>query len=338
MTALGSRRRGFTLIELLVVIAIIGVLIALLLPAVQAAREAARRTQCRNNLKQLALTAHNYHDTYGRIYPGLAADQVPFGTHPTGAGHGVSWFVYALPFMEYQPLFSNFVLNGGSGWGTQAQTVHFPMVSNLKIPAFRCPSSPLPDNCRSPQAGSNVMAASYAGIAGAVNGTIINPAYNAAAEQVGASCGGINTNNGCLFHSSKVKFADISDGTSNVLLISEQSNWAFDNNNAKQAWCTTCHHCWIIGAQGPTATGLHGDRPFGCTSIRFQINQVRGFTDGSQGVCANSSVNLALNSAHPGGVLAAYADGSVQFLVDRLELDILGKLAHRADGNVVPGN
>src|SRR5262245_30406644 len=102
MSTLRSRKlHGFTLVELLVVIAISGGLVGGLLPAGQAAREAARRSSCGNNLKQLAIAVHNFHDTRGRIPPGGAVDQTPeFGTHPTGTAWGSSWFVYILPFAE----------------------------------------------------------------------------------------------------------------------------------------------------------------------------------------------------------------------------------------------
>ena len=118
-----SVRRGFTLVELLVVIAIIGVLVALLLPAVQAAREAARRTQCKNNLKQIGLAIHNHHDTKGYMPPGTSQDQQPFG--PAASNWGASWMVYILPFVEQGPLFDKLVIGGGTGYGNGANGAVF---------------------------------------------------------------------------------------------------------------------------------------------------------------------------------------------------------------------
>src|SRR4051794_11742030 len=137
-------RFGFTLVELLVVIAIIGVLVALLLPAVQAAREAARRMQCGNNLKQLALGLQNYHDTF--LY-------LPYGArtkHPVGATSGgvwgSSWLVATLPFCEQRPLFDKIAIldNSNSGTGYDSGTIQA-AAHNAKIKYMLCPSSPLPE-------------------------------------------------------------------------------------------------------------------------------------------------------------------------------------------------
>jgi prepilin-type N-terminal cleavage/methylation domain-containing protein len=136
-----SRYRGFTLIELLVVIAIIAILIALLLPAVQQAREAARRTQCKNNLKQLGIAIHNYHDTYNRF------PQLTFGTEaPTGAGQwGSEWrgnsvHTMLLPYVEQANIYSRYDLN--RFWdANQAGNVNRTL-GQTKIPAFLCPSDP----------------------------------------------------------------------------------------------------------------------------------------------------------------------------------------------------
>ncbi|MFG0295400.1 MAG: DUF1559 domain-containing protein, partial [Maioricimonas sp. JB045] len=109
-----SRRRGFTLIELLVVIAIIAILVALLLPAVQQAREAARRSQCKNNLKQIGLALHNYHDTHGSFPPGYIARYVS-ATDPASAetGPGFAWGTMILPFLDQSPTYNqlNFSLD-----------------------------------------------------------------------------------------------------------------------------------------------------------------------------------------------------------------------------------
>ena len=133
-------RRGFTLIELLVVIAIIAVLIALLLPAVQQAREAARRTQCRNNLKQLGVALHNYHDTH-RVFP-LACIRGLQGSSANIEGFG-TWLVYLFPYIDQTPLYNtfNFPYVGGTyGLGSYG-TVNMATV-NIPIQALMCPSDP----------------------------------------------------------------------------------------------------------------------------------------------------------------------------------------------------
>ena len=144
-----SRRGAFTLAELLVVIAIIGMLIGLLLPAVQSAREAGRRVQCLNNLKQIGLGLLSYHESQMEFPPGGASDVVPFGVLPkyNGTSGGSSWMVYLLPFIEQRSLYDRWqfyggdVNNAGSGW---CNANNENLKSTTQLPGYRCPSTSLP--------------------------------------------------------------------------------------------------------------------------------------------------------------------------------------------------
>jgi prepilin-type N-terminal cleavage/methylation domain-containing protein/prepilin-type processing-associated H-X9-DG protein len=198
-------RRGFTLVELLVVIAIIGILIALLLPAVQAAREAARRSQCTNNLKQLALAFHNYHDVYGRFpLPGMIANQL-------------GWTSSILPFIEQKPIFDAMDWSAGTYMATN-KIRH----AIVKIDTYLCPSGRTLQTQYTQEQYNNQLAYTihYYGILGPM-GT--NPANNQAyrcrntTEQFGGEC-----DQGILWQYSS-RFADIVDGTSNTFLLAELS-------------------------------------------------------------------------------------------------------------------
>ncbi len=157
------RRRGFTLIELLVVIAIIAILIALLLPAVQQAREAARRTQCRNNLKNWGLALHNYHDQANQFPPGAITGQ--------GGSWGTSFYAALLPQIDQAPLFNRLVFTGNHpGWtGSGGGGINGAAVGNIFIPPMFCPSSPYEQMIQDGNGGAVMTAASYVGISGAVD-------------------------------------------------------------------------------------------------------------------------------------------------------------------------
>jgi len=131
-------RHGFTLVELLVVIAIIGILVSMLLPAVQHAREAARRMQCNNNLKQIGLAMHGFHAANGRFPPGGAADQPPFGSYTGGAAwRGSSWMIYILPMIEQEPLFNKMQLTGASGWPGDTGNTAYSVLAGVKLSIYR---------------------------------------------------------------------------------------------------------------------------------------------------------------------------------------------------------
>ncbi|MCC9607107.1 DUF1559 domain-containing protein [Blastopirellula sp. JC732] len=331
-------RRGFTLVELLVVIAIIGVLIALLLPAVQQAREAARRMQCTNNLKQLGLGLHNHHDTYKRFPPGAAQDQQPFGTDATATTNwGSSWLVYMLPFVEQSALYDNWQFYGSSGVFNDN---NMGMISGLKMEGYLCPSSPLPELCTSKDSSITVApwAVNYVGIAGADNGLI--PGYTETRIS-NTSRGGNQSAGGMLYHNSKTRFADMVDGSSNTMAVSEHSNYLTNNSGTKVDWRASMPWGWAIGCKSsdspPTLTVNSDNRTFNMTTIRYAINKTTGWADdeANTGVGNDGGASIPLNSAHPGGVNALLGDGSVRFIAETTALDTLARLATRDDGQVI---
>jgi prepilin-type N-terminal cleavage/methylation domain-containing protein len=206
--------RAFTLVELLVVIAIIGVLVALLLPAVQAAREAARRSQCANNLKQIGLAFHNYEGTHRVLPP---------ETMCVGAGtHGATAFVFILPQIEQGPLYDRLAAVGFgaqiSWWLGSANATHTPRVraalDGYQVNAYRCPSSLMPKFREI--VGSQQMVPAYVMIAGSN--------LHDSTDRRGPN--GSHCSAGGIFPGSIARrFGEVTDGTSNTLMLSEQSNW-----------------------------------------------------------------------------------------------------------------
>jgi prepilin-type N-terminal cleavage/methylation domain-containing protein len=341
-----ARRRpsppGFTLVELLVVIAIIAVLIGLLLPAVQAAREAARRSQCTNNLKQVGLALHGFHGTYQRLPHGGFSDRPPIGN---GGGWGSAWTVFILPQIEMQTLYDRFVFNGGSGWGGSAST-NCGAASGVAMSTYLCPSSPIGTVAPSPHSGRDISRNHYVGIAGAINGLIsgyTERRFYTNSGAAGCCSGGIAGGNGMLFPGDAVTFAQITDGLSSTMVVSEQNDFLTTLDGSRVPWGTGLLHGWMIGWYGTSAPngGNAGDaRHFQMTTIRYRINQKTGWPDrpgncGATGVCENVGSNVPLNSAHPGGVSALMGDGSVRFLSDGVSLDLLARLATRDDGQMV---
>jgi prepilin-type N-terminal cleavage/methylation domain-containing protein/prepilin-type processing-associated H-X9-DG protein len=328
------RSRAFTLIELLVVIAIIAILIGLLLPAVQKVREAAARSSCQNNLKQLALAAHNYHDQRKALPPGAANDVAPFGNG--GVGWGASWKVYILPF------------NSNSGY-TNAANLN--MVNGVKIPMFRCPSTPVDDFAG--RGGHNVpiMNTSYMGIAGSVISTTAGGIHNSTCCNGGISPA---SSNGLLFAGSKVVLGSFLDGASNTWFIGEQSDHLRDVNGApltagytRGVGNSETLYGWTMGAAHPALTtwpvGQNSDgRHFNCTSLRYMINQrVDASNTGANAAAHNAGLNndagtnFPLNSNHSGGVNVAMGDGSVRFVRDSLPLAAIHAFSTRQGGETV---
>jgi prepilin-type N-terminal cleavage/methylation domain-containing protein/prepilin-type processing-associated H-X9-DG protein len=328
----GKTRAAFTLIELLVVIAIIAILIALLVPAVQKVREAAARTQCTNNLKQMALALHGYHDANKKLPVGIEAD--------------CSFNIYLLPYLEQNQLFTQFTFGVNNFWAN-ANTGNDNLLNNVFLTVFKCPSSPMQDMNGSSQNGDvNLQKSCYVGISGAINGLI--PGYTETRTEAGTpatvTCcnGNIISGGGVLFPNSAVTMVQITDGTSNTMCLSEWASY-LNKSTSPVDWRSPHGFAMGNGTGGvsilppPNWNGGGGDiRTFNVMTIRYSINQINGWADDcTTGVCSNHGANAPLRSEHPGGVNIAMCDGTVRFLESNTSIDVLARLATRDDGQTV---
>jgi prepilin-type N-terminal cleavage/methylation domain-containing protein/prepilin-type processing-associated H-X9-DG protein len=305
--------RGFTLIELLVVIAIIAILLALLLPAVQQAREAARRSQCRNHLKQLALALHNYHETHLTF---------PFGWNT----HGTGWHAMILPQLEQAPLYNQFhfgefgVGNWHNGGGNQ-------LLAGTYLPLFRCPSLPGADHVEEDLGIANRVPASYRGNAGneasSDDASTILPPWTKSLEHL--------EQNGLFYACSSVRFRDIIDGTSTTLLLTEAST---DVDFVKDGQSMDV---WYIGSTQIDPCECDGEND-GTEFSEFVSTAVSPINVRFRNAAAHGGLmELSVGSFHPGGAQTAMCDGSVRFLAETIDLAVYGALSSRDGGDVVGG-
>ncbi|MCA8984847.1 MAG: DUF1559 domain-containing protein [Planctomycetaceae bacterium] len=300
-----SPRRAFTLIELLVVIAIIAILVALLLPAVQQAREAARRSSCKNNLKQISLALHNYHDTHG-VFPYGFMVKGSYGAAPNyGSYHDrCTWAHQILPFMEQAALYDKYAAD-------LSQFVHHianPELYQLKVPGYVCPSDP--------------STPGQADTTGRGQGNYVGNHGNVAVTT--------GTGNGMFFYNSRIDMGSLTDGTSNTLMVGE----VIARGQAATSTHWGCPGCYGIG-------GAHGEGTFSTqevpnTPISDQNYLCKSTTWPNAPCITNQSTRFNyLRSYHKGGVQAALADGSVRFLSSNIHRVTYQNLGHRMDGQVL---
>ena len=309
-------RRAFTLIELLAVISIIGLLCALLLPAVQAAREASRRAQCVNNLKQLALAAQNYHDAFGSfpggqfLHPFGAAAQRP-GQRENNAG----WLVMILPQLEQQPLYNavNFSFMWGvarqgswTSYGEQNATVRQTVIN-----VFTCPSDPSPrlTNNHADEIGSDEAAGtSYLGNIG--SNCLGDPPFPCAQPELGDVPNDPRGGNGVIWRKGSASIAQVTDGLSNTFLAGEQ----------------------VMGIT-PWDAWVHANESLGSSAL--PLNYRPPYPNEGAPAITYWFWTYSFRSRHPGGGNFAFCDGSVRFVKDTVDLRVYQALSTRGLGEVV---
>ena len=325
-----NKRRGFSLVELLVVIAIIGILVSLLLPAVQAAREAARRMQCANNLKQIGIGMHNHHDTYNMFPPGSEWKTHP--SYPSIAPMLFRWSAHAriTPFIEQyalyddldmeMPLYGHDGTTNVTGFGLHANNQE--AVAQM-VKTFLCPSD---------QAGH------------------LDPAFGTISYMAcygsGADNGGTSDADGVLFTNSMIRFADIIDGTSNTALFSE--SLIGPGGEPQQPPFTDPLEVilWVPGG-GPTrpseagcaspvfAFATRGERWVDGAALYSGYNHWYAPNSDQPDCMGRSGIWKAARSRHPGGVNVLFCDGSVRFVGETVESATWRALGSRNSGEAI---
>ena len=334
------RTAAFTLVELLVVIAIIGILIGMLLPAVQQVREAARRSACSNNLKQSALAVHNYES---------ARQELPLGSWKLegASGLGHSFWVSLLPFVEQNNLADQYneQVSGWVGGPGNDNNPNREVLRDNRLTFMLCPSTSLPEfPVDYGSTGNPLLAGSFRGVPGGVTGIMPcytgitgssehETAWNADDNSI-CSVGGVLIPDNDTIDS--IGFGDITDGSSNTILLGEQSDWLINENGEQMDVRSDGNHGFNLGANPitlPDPGSSNGFRAFNLTTVRHPINEKS--TLAAVGSLGNLGCNRPIQSAHPGGAHVAVCDGSVHFLTDNTDLQVLFNFCDRNDGNPV---
>jgi prepilin-type N-terminal cleavage/methylation domain-containing protein len=299
-------KRGFTLVELLVVIAIIGILVALLLPAIQAARESARRTECSNKLKQIGVALHNFENSFGYMPPGGISGSTVTVAHkklriPANVTH--SWSIFLMPYLEQQTLYDNYRMD--FDW----QAPENREVRETRVPVLICPSTP------DPLRVDTQTPAAFGTITAAITDYGVNNGVSTALYSLGLIDKETNDNpQGMMRANELLRLADVRDGLSNTTWIQEDAGrpQLYRTARIKVIGSTVSGAGW---ANRDNEFILHGYTPDGVTS---------------SGPCAvNCSNNNEIYGFHPGGAHALMGDASVRLLTEDMPIRVVARLLTR---------
>jgi len=357
-----TKRRAFTLVELLVVIAIIGVLVALLLPAVQAAREAARRSQCLNNQKQFGLALQNYHSAF-QEFPELSRS----ATEDIWR-HGATWVVTVFPYFEAGNAFAGLDFAQGTFHMLSGSAIALGNIEQLNgfVPGlFHCPSSALPRTYTSPNADLGQVEFAeicYVGISGGaylnvnVTPNILHPSTDDNPEHNS----GIISGGGMLVNNRNINISQCTDGSSNTIMVGEESDFMISStasaktedpgtglnvgsvdlrsSKGRSAYMGNSHHAAPDGPGTMTNGGgecKHRNCSWCWNMTTISENPINAKQVTDVNAMGQLGCNHSIRSSHPGGAMVLYADGHAAFLIDSTDMQILNDLANRDDGNVI---
>ncbi len=342
-------RRGFTLIELLVVIAIIATLVAILLPAVQQAREAARRSTCKNNLKQIGLAMHNYNDTYSVFPPAYITQGLPTGKNSTPDEANWAWGAFIAPFMEMGPQFDTLQV------GNTLATDFFPAtfgaapaaqyqpgwtVLTTPQPAYRCPSDTGPSlNTNYRRAFRQVTATGDRMQTALSNYVVINGSSQVRGLRFSGT--GFLQADGLFQDTKSLGFKDMTDGTSNTVIIGERA-FEFPSPQFRQyvAWATDGNFvngdstAGFIGQPGAATMWVSvGNAGGGVGGVTSSVAGGIGCINGHQSLVGQSRALIGFSSNHKGGAQFVMGDGAVRFISENID-HAPDSNANREDGSV----
>ncbi|MEO2016913.1 MAG: DUF1559 domain-containing protein [Fuerstiella sp.] len=288
-----QRKRAFTLIEMLVVITIIAILVALLLPAIQQAREAARRVQCKNNLTQLSIAMHNYQSSFSCLPPGVVNETGPIQN--VEDGYHMSWLVQAMPMLDQRPLFQQI------DFDQSAYDINNVGVRRTQISSLLCPS----DHRRMNGA---VFISNYAGSTGGKDVSVHT------------------NNNGLFFLNSSISSKQIRDGASNTIMVGERR--ADDVQNTDLGWMSG-----TSGTLRNTAVSVNDSVDWGWQNARNAAGyQTAGEADSEVESPGPDLATGGFSSQHTGGFQVSLADGSVRFISANIGAEVYRNLGNREDG------
>jgi len=307
-----NRRWGFTLIELLVVIAIIAILVALLLPAVQQAREAARRSQCKNNMKQFGLALHNYHDTHLRLPPGAIRS------------NWISWGTMLLPYIDQTPLYQSIAAGNGfnSPWISATNTagdLHVnDVLARTPLSAFLCPSDPAG---RTNARMYDYATSNYVGNCG----HLFDPNMTLAADQKHA---------GPFLLNISIAFAKITDGLSNTVLLGERKTVGESGGTQPSYFGSV----WIgpISSAAPNNVFPRGaSNGWAATSVGRWLSLVTAPMRHDSYFLNQPTHGQSFSSMHTGGAHFLLGDGGVRFISENVDRTLYRSLGGYSDGEII---